>query len=234
MTVSLTYTRASAVEKPLQQIYLVGSQTSRRKRLAKYVVPVILASIVLTIPWFFEYKIANNTTSPSGTPLLLASDIRQSPIYIIGVIGVFSLLILGIVPTIALIVFSCKIYNAVQKSIPGQEMANWSSQNRSSQTFNKKSPNWAIVLSIAILFLVCSIPRITLTGLEITVQFLTLYKSDILKQVTCYLPFCSTLLNNINKLFTVFNSSMHVFLYKGISTCKSKQSPNPPTNTAYV
>ena len=234
MTVALTYTRASAVEKPLHQMYLVGSQTSRRKRLAKYVFPVILASIVLTIPWFFEYKIANSTTSPSGTPLLLASDIRQSPIYIIGVIGVFSLLILGIVPTIALIVFSCKIYKAVQKSIPGLEITNRSSQNRSSQTFNKKSPNWAIVLSIAILFLISSIPRITLTGLELTVQFLTLFKSDILKQVTCYLPYCSTLLNNINKLFTVLNSSMHVFLYKGISTCKSKQSPNPPTNTAYV
>ena len=215
MTVALTYSRARAVEMPLRQRRLVESQTNRIKHLARYVAPVILASIVLTIPWFFEYKIANSTTTSSGTPLLLASDIRQSPLYIIGVIGVFSLLILGIVPTIALIVFSCKIYKAVKKSTADRGFT-----NRSSQTFNKKSPNWVLVLAIAILFLVSSIPRITLTGLELTIQFLNLFKNDIHKQIICYLPYCSTLLNNVNKLFTVLNSSIHVFLYKGISTFK--------------
>lgn len=217
MTVALTYSRVRAVEKPLQQRSLVESQNDRIKHLAKYVIPVILASIALTIPWFFEYKVSIGTTTLSGTPLLLASDIRQSPIYVIGVIGVFSLLILGIVPSIVLIVFSCRIYKAVQRSSLCREMA-----NKYSQSFNKKTPRWETVLAIAMLFLVSSIPRILLTGLEITIQFLTLFKSDTLKQIICYIPYYSTLLNNTNKLGTVLNSSMHIFMYKGISSCKSK------------
>ena len=217
MTVALTYSRARAVEKPLQQRSLGESRTDRIKHLAKYVVPVILTSITLTIPWFFEYKVSIDTTTLSGTPVLLASNIRQSPMYVIGVIGVFSLLILGIVPSIVLIVFSCRIYKAVQRSSFCREMA-----NKYSQSFNKKTPRWEIVLAIAMLFLVSSIPRILLTGLEITIQFLTLFKSDTLKQIICYIPYYSTLLNNTNKLGTVLNSSMHIFLYKGISTCKSK------------
>ena len=230
MTVALTYSRARAVEKPLQQRSLGESRTDRIKHLAKYVVPVILASIALTIPWFFEYKISIGTTTSSGTPLLLASDIRQSPLYAIGVIGVFSLLILGIIPNIALIVFSCKIYNAVQRSSPIRGTA-----TSYSQTFNKKSPKWTIVLAIAMLSLVSSIPRITLTSLEITIQFLTLFKSDFLKAVMCYIPYCSTILNNTNKLVTVLNSSMHIFLYKGISTCKSSKSlRNSQRNQSYV
>ena len=217
MTVVLTYSRVRAVEKPFQQRTLGESQTDKIKHLAKNVIPVILASIALTIPWFFEYKVSIGTTTSSGTPILLASSIRQNPIYVIGVIGVFSLLILGIVPNIVLIVFSCRIYKAVKRSSLLQIDA-----NKCSQSFNTKTPRWEIVLVIAMLFLVSSIPRILLTGLEITIQFLTLFKSETLQQIMCYIPYYSTLLNNTNKLVTVLNSSMHIFMYKGISKFKSK------------
>ena len=79
MTVTLTFSRAKAVEKPLQNRNSIYSQSERIKRLCKHVLPSFVASIFLTIPWYWEFDVQYNFKTASGTPILLASDLRLDP-----------------------------------------------------------------------------------------------------------------------------------------------------------
>ena len=214
LTVTLTYSRAMAVEHPIRHRSSQLSQEHNMKRLMSHLFPVCLVSSILTIPWFFEYIIEEGPTTASGSPVLLASDIRLNPMYSFTYTVTFSLLFLCIFPTIALIILSGKIYKGMNNSHVRALSRRANSQIR---MFNVKTPKSKLVIAIVIFFLIFSIPRVLFTIIELILQSFVISKNNALHKISCPFYYCLGLLNNLNKLFTVINSSIHVFLHKGVS-----------------
>ena len=223
MTVALSYSRSKAVERPFEtRVNAMESNSKKHIRFCKLIIPVLLVSIILTIPWFFEYRVSKTKKSLSGQPKLEASDFRWSPIYSLTYIAIYSLLLLALIPTVSLIVQSCKIYRAIQISNRSVSKRNEMDHNR--RIYNKKCLDSKTILAISILFLISSIPRILSTSLELIIQANLLFKQhDLLRNIGCTInvSYWSVLLINLDKLFAVINSSLHLFLYKGMPMIKS-------------
>ena len=222
MTVTLAYSRTNAVEKPLQNRNSNFSQSERIQHLLKHVLPSFFASIILTIPWFWEYEVQYNFKTASGTPILLASDIRLDPIYSLTFVATFSLLLISVLPTLAIIVLSLRIYRRIRQSF-----SSTAGDNTRTRVFNNKNHTNKIVILIAVFFLIFRIPRMLLTIMEIVIQILNLNKIDIANAMGCYAREWISLLNFVNDFFQVLNSATHVFMYKGVSMFKSRSNePN--------
>ena len=223
MTVALSYSRSKAVEKPFEtRINAMESDSEKIIRFSKLIVPVLLVSIILTIPWFFEYKVSETKTSLSGQPKLVPSDFRWNPLYSLTFIAIYSLLLLALFPTISLIILSCKIYTAIQKSYKSVSTKNQTDSN--SRIFNNKCLDSKTILAISVLFLISSIPRILSTTFELILQVIFLSKQrDMIVFIGCNIntSYWTTLLINLDQLFAVINSSIHLFLYKRMSKIKS-------------
>ena len=223
MTVALSYSRSKAVEKPFEtRINAMESDSEKLLRFSKFIIPVLLVSIILTIPWFFEYKVSETKTSLSGQPKLVPSDFRWNPLYSLTFIAIYSLLLLALFPTISLILLSCKIYKAIQKSY--KSVSQRSQTDSNSRIFNNKCLDSKTILAISILFLISSIPRILSTTFELIVQVILLSKQrDLIILIGCNtnISYWTELLINLDKLFAVVNSSIHLFLYKGMPIIKS-------------
>ena len=223
MTVALSYSRSKAVEKPFEtRINAMESDSEKLLRFSKFIIPVLLVSIILTIPWFFEYKVSETKTSLSGQPKLVPSDFRWNPLYSLTFIAIYSLLLLALFPTISLILLSCKIYKAIQKSY--KSVSQRSQTDSNSRIFNNKCLDSKTILAISILFLISSIPRILSTTFELIVQVILLTKQrDLIIFIGCNtnISYWTELLINLDKLFAVVNSSIHLFLYKGMPIIKS-------------
>ena len=223
MTVALSYSRSKAVERPFEtRVNAMESNSKKQIRLFKLIIPVLLVSVILTIPWFFEYRVSKTKKSLSGQPELEASAFRWNPIYSLTYIAIYSLLLLALIPTVSLIVLSCKIYTAIQKSNRSVSIRN--QMNYNSRIYNKKCLDSKTILAISILFLISSIPRILSTSLELIIQANLLFKQhDLIRNIGCTInvSYWSVLLINLDKLFAVINSSMHLFLYKGMPMIKS-------------
>ena len=223
MTVALSYSRSKAVEKPFEtRINAMESDSEKLLRFSKFIIPVLLVSIILTIPWFFEYKVSETKTSLSGQPKLVPSDFRWNPLYSLTFIAIYSLLLLALFPTISLILLSCKIYKAIQKSY--KSVSQRSQTDSNSRIFNNKCLDSKTILAISILFLISSIPRILSTTFELIVQVILLSKQrDLIIFIGCNtnISYWTELLINLDKLFAVVNSSIHLFLYKGMPIIKS-------------
>ena len=223
MTVALSYSRSKAVERPFEtRIKAIESDSEKILRLSKLIVPVLLVSIILTIPWFFEYKVSETEKSVSGQPELVPSDFRWNPLYSLTFIAIYSLLLLALFPTISLIALSYKIYTATRKSHKSVSTRNQADSN--SRTFNTKCLASKAILAISILFLISSIPRILSTTFELCLQVILLSKQrDLIIFIGCNTNFSywTELLINLDKLFAVINSSIHLFLYKGMPVIKS-------------
>ena len=223
MTVALSYSRSKAVERPFEaRMNAMESHSEKLFRFSKLIIPVLLVSIILTIPWFFEYKVSETEISVSGQPELVPSDFRWNPLYSLTFIATYSLLILALIPTISLILLSCKIYSAIQKSY--KNIARRNQTDSHSRIFNNKCLDSKTILAISILFLISSIPRILSTTFELVVQIILLSKqSDLIILIGCNTntSYWTALLINLDKLFAVVNSSIHLFLYKGMPVIKS-------------
>ena len=228
MTVTLTFSRANAVEKPLQNRNSIYSQSERIKRLCKHVFPSFVASIILTIPWYWEFEVQYNFKTSSGTPILLPSDLRLDPIYSLTIIAAINLVILAVIPTIAIIGLSHKIYRGIRRrfSAVGRNVA-----DTQTRVFNDRSNINKTAFLIAIFFLVFRIPRIILTIMDIVIQILTLNKSDFAYEMGCYSREWISSLYLANDIFQVLNSLIHVFMFKGVSMFKTRQSLNVSKTT---
>ena len=85
------------------------------RRLFKYLIPVIVFSVLFNIPKFLEAELIYDGNG-SGFPELGVTSLRLHKDYVIYYNHLARLLILGVIPFILLVFFNTKIYKDVMVS----------------------------------------------------------------------------------------------------------------------
>ena len=114
MIVAIAHARMVAIKKPFERSNTLLSQSEKRAIWMKYCIPIIIASISLTLPVLveFDFSIEDDDTGPMFKP----SFLRFNPLYSIFCIGVLNFGILGILPVAYLIYVLHNIKNELAKN----------------------------------------------------------------------------------------------------------------------
>ena len=232
MTLALSHSRFRAVNKPIQHRNSLKSARNRIKYLLTYIIPILTASIILTIPCFWESAIEKheNTTKPAA---LIPSKFRQNPYYSIFYVGVLHLGLLGIAPFAMLVFITIKISKGInQNSYDITRLT--SSQRRNVRIFNQKRNRTLVVNLIAVFFLIFHLLRLGLTSVEFIIQIKlnNNNSSAIVYEMGCEFPFFLNLLTSISELLLVINSSVNAIIYQGV--CLFSPSPLQHKRSGYT
>lgn len=114
MTVAIAMERYVAVHYPLDYNQSMNDENASLRRVLKYVVPVILFSVVFNLPKFFEGQIAWNHDSDPPTPEIQVTELRLNRDYMLYYNNILRLVVLGILPFVMLVFFNTKIYSDVK------------------------------------------------------------------------------------------------------------------------
>jgi len=192
-TIVVALGRYLAVSKPIST--MVNNVKGSWKTVMKYVLPVVVFSIIFKFPIFFEFftKRCNesctdnqnneqsfssfndtegNDKGSSYSLRLCRAKFRESPDYVLYYINIGHLMITGLIPLISLIILNCLVYKHLierrrQTEILGLQIAS----NRSKQLMNSQiateNRQAHIVFGVVLLFFVGCILRIVLNVEEI-------------------------------------------------------------------
>lgn len=214
MTVALCHSRFRAVSKPVEHMNCMKSQKSRLKYLLKYIIPIIVSSVILTIPCFWEYEI-QNVGDATRNATLIPSGFRRNPYYSTFYVGILCLVILGIFPFTSLVYFTFKISKGIkQNSMVTERLTDL--QRKEIRIFNQKSNRTLVANLIAVFFLEFHLLRIGLTIVEFIIQ-VVLNKNSVVYYMGCKGPFWLSLLTSISELLLVLNSSVNTIIYQGVN-----------------
>eukprot|EP00093_Oithona_nana_P009090 09090.XXX_64533_60387_1 [CDS] Oithona nana genome sequencing. len=175
MTVAIAFERYWAVHYPIDYSQAINSPEACKKRLFKYVVPVLSFSIAVNLPKFFEAYVEtekheilpdgyelwpDNTVTFNGTILenfseedleyeyhyrIEVTDLRKNPYYTIYYTNWTRFFIMGIIPTVLLIYFNYKIYKDVKHRNRRQLSMSRTSATATQQARRKQEDNLAVV-----------------------------------------------------------------------------------------
>ena len=157
------------------------------------------------------------------------TSLRQNPEYTTYYVYVFRLLILGMIPTILLVLFNCKIYKVIQNRnrrqldmFPGKSKTE---VNRRTQSKQEQKTS-TLFTAIVILFLVCHSPRNILSMVEAilirnsnvcknaTITLQELGVADPLRNHFLYeFPIWVYMVTSVSELLLVIDASINMFLY---------------------
>ena len=194
ITVALALERYLAMHNPIT--YRRNSITkSDRKRLLKYLIPIIIFSLIFTIPLFFTFKIESHAVQSinnavKGTKInevrfdkqnetsrivrcIEPTRLRKNKKFILWYMNVARLLVTGIVPFLSIVIFNGQTFWKIKSSAEERKSFYSSTENvknhinpKVSRTTTSKETKHALVLfGIAGVFLMCHLLRIIL-GME--------------------------------------------------------------------
>lgn len=118
MIVAIAFERYVAVHNPLDYKQAMNDADAIRRRLVKYLLPVVIASVLFNVPKFFEATFVYVTYEELGVNVtrvqLNITELRIHPSYSIYVNWSQSL-VLGFIPAALLVYFNTKIYLDVRE-----------------------------------------------------------------------------------------------------------------------
>ena len=115
MLVTISHLQLCAIRKPFDYNNTILSWKEKRNVWAKYFLPVIILSIILTLPILVEFDLANEA-DPKMDSIIRSSSERLHPLYSVFYVGVLNLGILGVSPTAYLTYIACQIRRELKKS----------------------------------------------------------------------------------------------------------------------
>ena len=138
ITLALSHSRFKAVNKPIQYRNFLKLKSDRIKYFLRYIIPILISSLVLTIPCFWEYDIKMNRSISNHTAKLMPSKFRQNPYYSIFYVGILGLGLLGVLPVSLLVYYTIKISKSVRHNSLSLEIENLTNaQKKNIKIFNK-------------------------------------------------------------------------------------------------
>lgn len=111
MTVAITLERYVAVHYPLDYNQAMNDVGLMKRRLMRYIGPVLVSSVLFNLTKFFE---ATVVSSSSGNYRIGVAPLRRNPIYS-AYVNWSRLLFLGVVPLALIVFFNSKIYGDVRE-----------------------------------------------------------------------------------------------------------------------
>ena len=162
-------------------------KASRRRRVVRYMVPVIILSIIINIPRFFSYKLASVENGYKIEKTELRTNFHYVVLYdnfVCNIITVFT-------PINLILFFNWNIYLFVKEK--RQEMDEWDMDSK----IRKKNKTHAnILFIILILFAICHFPRCFLKFYEVF-----------------YEPFWIKVIATFERILLMIHFSMNSFIY---------------------
>ena len=160
MMVGIAQERYIAVHNPINHRQAIDSPGACRRRLVKYVVPVVILAVTVNLPRFFEYNEDASLTA-----------LGRNPNYIIYYKGWTTLILIEILPVLLLIYFNYKVYRVVKhRNQRLMTIANYAAtqlsvrRKREEDLRRKREDHLAMVfMGIMLMFCVCHAPRIFLS-----------------------------------------------------------------------
>ena len=115
MLVTISHIRLGAIRKPFRHNSNMLSWKEKRNIWAKHCFPIIIISIMLTIPVFFEFEFSTEGSHKTDS-IISPSSMRLHPLYSFLYVGILNFGILGVLPTAYLIYVVYQIRNELKKS----------------------------------------------------------------------------------------------------------------------
>lgn len=152
MTVAIALERYVAVHYPINYNLAMNDSRALKARLCRYLMPVVLLSLVMNVTKFFEIEIhyieMHNTETNTNVskPVLNVTDFRMDPTYSI-YFNWFRFGSLGVIPFVLLVFFNFRIYMDIRRrrarkkaSAPTLSQMNPTINASSMSTLNRSTP----------------------------------------------------------------------------------------------
>jgi len=152
MTVAIAIERYIAVYHPLSYKRAMTDVSTHKKRLAAYLVPVTLVSVLFNIPKFLESKLE---FTEEGEVYLNLTDLRKSKDYVLFYHHWARLLVVGLIPLTVLSYLNTKIYVVIRRQRRGRR---------------RRDEHLSIVLMLIVfIFVICNLPSFGLNLHELMI-----------------------------------------------------------------
>ena len=115
MLVTISHVRLCAIRKPFHHNSNMLSWKEKRNICAKYCFPIIIISVILTIPVFFEFEFSTEINQETD-PIISPSSMRLHLLYSVLYVGILNFGILGVVPTVYLTYVLYQIRSELKKN----------------------------------------------------------------------------------------------------------------------
>ena len=243
LTISLAIERYRAVCNPVK--YHINTQGTNpwKKMIISYALPVVVFSLLFSMPKFFEVKMGgysqniyqdNILTGTRNISIAVPSDLRKNKVYVIAWINVAKLIVHGIIPFVSLTILNYGIYSGMIRQRPGDggqssqirkniEEANENQntkealkQEREVQRKANERKHAIVLFIIVFMHLICHIPRFLINLHEFFIlDFLreTLAPVKDGQKVCASFPIWALAVTSISQCLLTLNSSSNFYIY---------------------
>ena len=214
MLVAISRVRLCAIRKPFQYNNTILSWNERRNYWLRYCIPIVISSLILTLPLLLEIEDADTQTSETDLGVA-PTDLRLHPVYSVLYVGVLNLGILGLMPIACLMYLAYHIIVELKKIRRRREVLGSVTQlslvgiNRSISSDETVTRG---LVAVIIAFIGFHTFRVLITIGELCVLLHPNKENGILK-IGCGVPTWVRISLSLNELFMVTNSSVNVLIY---------------------
>ena len=211
MMVAIGRVRYQAIRKPIHQRRLLSSGNKRLRELLKYLIPTVILSFAVTLPIFFG--IEEEQDQLGGVYVQKSpSKSRISPLYTFFVLGLWNVVLLGILPLVCLVYFTCKMIVHINQRQFQNERPSFT--RRMNETTKKITKSLAAII---IIFVILHSPRVISSVAEF--YFLTMPNKNEMIIASGYgVPIWLRFLGPINELCTVLNACINIIIYRYLNS----------------
>ena len=163
-------------------------KTSRKRRIVRYMIPVIVSSVIINIPRFFCYKLIS---LEGNIYEIEKTELRRNFHYVVFYDNFICNILTVFTPINLILFFNWNIYLFVKEK--RHEMEEW---DMDSNVRNKNKTHANILFLILILFAICHFPRCFLKFYEVF-----------------YEPFWIKIFATIERLLLMIHFSLNSFIY---------------------
>ena len=204
MMVAIGRVRYQAIQKPIQQRRLLSSGNKRFRELLKYLIPTVILSLAFALPIFFGTDDGPSQQSPNKS--------RISSLYTFFVLGLWNVVLLGILPFVGLIYYTSKMIVLLNKRhIQNARLSLTQRMNENTKKITKS------LVAIIMVFVILHSPRVISSVAEF--YFITMpNKNEVMIELGYGVPIWLRFLGPINELCTVFNASVNIIIYRYLNS----------------
>ena len=212
MLVAIARVRLCAIRKPFQHNNAILTWGDRRNFCLRYLIPIVISSMVLTSPLFCEIDDTPAKTNKAD-PLVTPTSLRLHPIYSVLYIGVLNLGILGLIPIAYLICLAYQIKMELKQNKKRRERLGSYHSNQESNIEEMSEVNTTRgLVTIILVFVACHAFRILIAVGELCI-LLDPNKDDAILQSGGGVPVWFDISLSLNNLLLVINASVNVVIY---------------------
>ena len=208
MLVTISRARLCAIKKPLQHNPL--SWQGRRNYCFRYWIRVIISSMVLTIPFYYEIGYEQWETDDPNLAFT-ATNSRLHPVFLLLYIGFLNLGILGLIPLVYLANLNHHIRRELKKEKEQDERLGSRRSDSSNNEESNEDRNTRGLLGVIVSFIVFHSFRVMIAIGEI--DLLLFYNNTTDFQNGSSVPTWLAICLSINDLLLVINASINAVIY---------------------